>query len=105
VEKEDNYQLGAQETIPEIPRDQSKDVIRVVLGVGVHRLCLQSLHAGGIGRAPPLRAPRLLRPVRLLPRSLLPAPPVRRTSPTAHPWSPASYSLTHTHTLSLSLWP
>jgi hypothetical protein len=81
--------------------------VRVVLGVGVRRLCLQSLRVGGVGRAPPLRAPRLLRPVRLLPRSLLPAPPVRRTSPAAHPLyvTPGHSGFLLTHPLSLSRWP
>jgi hypothetical protein len=49
VEEEDNYQLGAQETVLEIPTDRSEDVVCIVLGVGVHQLCLQ-----GVGRAPSL---------------------------------------------------
>jgi hypothetical protein len=62
----------------------AKDVVRVVLGVRLRGLRLQPLHVGGVGRVPPLRPPRLLRPLRRLPRPLLAAPPVRHASPKAH---------------------
>jgi hypothetical protein len=72
-----------------------QDVVRIVLGVRLRGLHLQPLRVGGIGRVPPLRAPRLLRPLRRLPYPLLLAPPVRRAAPQAYPMyvSPNCYSL------------
>ena len=63
----------------------AQDVVRIVLGVRLRGLHLQPLRVGGIGRVPPLRAPRLLRPLRRLPYPLLLAPPVRRAAPQAYP--------------------